>query len=364
MKETFYGRAAILNEEAKVLLAQGQYVEAISVLKEVQSLVDEPSQVLHNQIGHAYRALRDFDQSIHHFSKALEVHDNSTDRVNRALVYRYSNQCKEATLDAMTALRMEPVVRVGYRTDVEAHLILVECYTLDQQFTLALEHVDAGIHVAGENGVRPERIDKFKQLRVNIAAIAQGEQYLEDFFGGFVSLDYQEGVKFFEEGRYEEAISVLESARQAHGKESSRILNRLARSYSGLGDDVTAIKYFTRAIEVRDNAFNRVWRALGYFWQWDYENAYPDAEQALTFDPNVEPGFHTSVEASWITANCQGASGYIEEALADLEVAIRLARESDYPDLRVSHMQEVYQGALDQMARKESVTSSSGENGG
>ena len=151
---------------------------------------------------------------------------------------------------------------------------------------------------------------------------------------------------------------------QAHGKESSRILNRLARSYSGLGDDVTATKYFTRAIEVRDNAFNRVWRALGYFWQWDCENAYPDAEQALALDPYVEPGFHTSVEASWITSNCLGASGYIEEALADLEVAIRLARESDYPDLRVSHMQEVYQGALDQMARKESVTSSSGENGG
>ena len=97
MKETFYGRAAILNEEAKVLLSQGQYVEAISVLKEVQSLVDEPSQVLHNQIGHAYRALRELDQSIYHFSRALEVHDNSTDRVNRSLVYRYSNQCKEAT---------------------------------------------------------------------------------------------------------------------------------------------------------------------------------------------------------------------------------------------------------------------------
>ena len=346
MRETFDGQAAVLNEEAKVLLAQGQYAEAIDKMKEVQQLLDKPSQVLHNQIGHAYRSLRDFDQAIYHFSMAIEADDNSSDRVNRAMVYWYNHQCQEALQDANIALDMNPITDVGYHTDVEAHLALAECYTRGGQYDLALQHMDLSIAVAKEHGVRPARIGQLSQLRTNIEAIAQGKAYPEDHFSGYVVSDFEAGLASFQEGNDQEAIPFLESARNSHDRPSGRILNLLARSHSALGDHDTAIRYFSEATEVRDIAFNRIWRAIQHFSLDDCEQATADARAALGQEPYGVQGFHSGAEALWITGNCHGMDGRFREAADDLEGAVGLARQHGYLHEDIAHMSEVYEGSL------------------
>ena len=53
--------------------------------------LDQPSQVLHSLLGHSFQGLEDYDEALKQFTAALDIHDNSSDRNNRALIYLLTN---------------------------------------------------------------------------------------------------------------------------------------------------------------------------------------------------------------------------------------------------------------------------------
>ena len=354
--ETFDGLVVPIIDEANALFAQGKYSQAITKYKEAQRVVNEPSRAIQGQIGLSYRFIRDNEQAIHHFSKAIDVHDTSADRVNRASVYLYNGQCQEAMQDAQVALAMEPSTGTGFHTDVEAHLPLAHCFTQNEQYELALAHVDSALTIANEYKFSYERIEQIAALKVEIEAVAEGDAYPEDLLVGYASEDFAVGLLYFYQVRSSEAIAAFQSAQRYHGKPSSSILHMLARSYVQAGDSESGLRYFSEAIEVRDDALNRYWRSHRYSIIGDCEKAVEDSNAALNRQPHIEPGFHTSVEAFLIIAGCQSLNGQFELEVTDFEEALKLAEESGYQPELISLISEFQQEALELKKDQETPT--------
>ena len=347
---------AILVQEAEELFAQGKYTSAIRKYEEAQESAGEPSWVIQSWMGLSYRALRDYDRAIYYFTKAIEIRDNSSDRLNRATTYLYSHQCREALEDASIALSMEPGVNVGFHSDAEAHLVMGQCYVESHQYVLALEHIDAAVQIAKEHNVRPERLEELELFRVDVETIVLGNAYPEDILLGYALKDFNHGLAYFHEERFQEAAAVFESARQEHGKPSGLILNMLARSYDLMGYPEVAVQYFSESIELRDDSYNRTWRALTFFYHDDCENAMADSYAVLTRQPHVEPGFHTTVEVRAIMGSCLAAAGQFGGAMDNLAEAMSLAEENAYLPEEIAYLSDLYEDCKEGAASQDTAT--------
>ncbi len=121
------GEAAVLARQGDELFAAGRFTEAIAKYRAAQEHLDQPNQVLHSWLGHSFRALDNLDEVLQQFTAALDIHDNSSDRNNRAMIYLMTNRCPEAQADAQAALAMEPAIGKSSHSDIEALVILAEC---------------------------------------------------------------------------------------------------------------------------------------------------------------------------------------------------------------------------------------------
>ena len=316
--------------------------------------LDQPSQVLHSLLGHSFQGLEDYDEALKQFTVALDIHDNSSDRNNRALIYLLTNRCPEAQADARASLDMEPAIGEGSHSDIEALVKLAECQLRLEQYDRALEYGSQALDLALSHNVRPDRVNDLSAFLAQIEAVAQGLMYPEDFLSELAYRKLNEALDFFYRGDYRAAIGALESAQQLNWRPSGLILNFLGRSYRDSGDRETAVQYFAQAVELRDDSYNRTWRALEYFGMGDCVRASGDGQAALAKQPYAEPGFHTSVEAGWIVGYCLALEGHLKEALVSLEEAIGLARENVYPPEEISYMEDVI------LEIKEAATGSTG----
>ena len=145
-------------EEGDDLRSNGKFAEAIESYKQALIYHGEPSGVLENRLGLAYRALEQYDLAILHYSNGIRISDSSVDRVNRSRAYVANNQCDKAIVDAKAALTLEPKFAVGIHTDVEANRILSDCYFWDEKYLLSLQHIEAALAIAREHGYSAEDI--------------------------------------------------------------------------------------------------------------------------------------------------------------------------------------------------------------
>ena len=120
----FVGQAAEEFHRGTELFYQGDYDGAIQAYQSAQIHHGKPSTVLENKIGIAFLELGNHQQAIDHFTKAIEIEDGPTNRVNRAQSYIETDQCPPAIHDAQQALDMKPESTDGYHTDAEAHRVL------------------------------------------------------------------------------------------------------------------------------------------------------------------------------------------------------------------------------------------------
>ena len=336
------GEAATLAREGDELFAAGRFIEAIAKYEDAQEHLDQPSQVLHSLLGHSFQGLEDYDEALKQFTVALDIHDNSSDRNNRALIYLLTNRCPEAQADARASLDMEPAIGEGSHSDIEALAKLAECQLRLGQYNQALEDGNQALDLALSHNVRPDRVNDLSAFLAQIEAVAQGLMYPEDFLSELAYRKLNEALDFFYQGNYREAIGALESAQQLNWRPSGLILNFLGRNYSDSGDGETAVQYFSQAVELRDDSYNRAWRALEHFSMGDCVRASSDGRAALEKQPYVEQGFHTSVEALWIVGYCLALDGHLKEAQVSLEESLGLARESGYPPEEISYMEDVF----------------------
>lgn len=108
-----------------------------------------------------------------HFSNAIQVKDNSIDRVNRSLTYLEIERCDKAITDALAALTLEPAFKAEFHTDVEANYILFDCYFWDEEYLLSLQHIEAALAIAKEHQYSDEEIAFMEEEQVII------QSYLE-----------------------------------------------------------------------------------------------------------------------------------------------------------------------------------------
>ena len=193
--QEFTGEAADLHSEATAMLNRGEYAAAIANLEAMVELLEEPSFIVHNQLGLAYRWLRDSENSIRHLGISIDLNDSSVARTNRATAYAYNGQCPEAIADATLALDRKPTeTDSGYSSHIEAHLLLGNCYAKSGDPALGLTHIETAIQQAKSAGVRKERLDSFERIRQLVEGIADGHAYPEDIFVGFALVDLNEGI--------------------------------------------------------------------------------------------------------------------------------------------------------------------------
>lgn len=345
--EEFDGEAARLHQEAVAMIDRQEYAPAIAKLEAMIGVLDQPSFIVHNQLGMAYRWNRDHDNSIRHFGIAIDLNDTSVARTNRAMAYSYANRCPESVADASLALDM-PLLEsmTGLNPHLEALFLLIHCYTVLGENDVALDHISRAIELAESTGAGEARMASLGRVKQQIEGIAAGHAYPEDIMAGFALVDMNEGTRHLYGGDERRAIELFTSALEEHGRPSSRILSMLARSHASLGEDERAVDYFAQAIELRDSAFNRTWRALYYFGKEDCANAVLDVQEALVKKAFVEPGFHTRAESLWIKGVCSASQGDVRDALASMKEAINIARRSDYPQNYINAMETVYQQVL------------------
>lgn len=140
-------------------------MEAIAKYKEALTLHEEPSGVLENLIGFAYGRLREHELAIAHYTNAIQIQDNSIDRVGRSIAYIHLEQCDKAIVDAKAALALKAAFDEGYHTDVEANYILSDCYFWDEEYLLSLQHIDAAIAIAKEHRYPNSEIASMEEER-------------------------------------------------------------------------------------------------------------------------------------------------------------------------------------------------------
>ena len=149
--DSFFGQAATEFKKGKGLLHQEDYHGALQIFQSAKIHHGKPSSVLENQIGIAFRRLDDHQKAIDHFTKAIEIKDNPTGRINRALSYIATGQCTLTFQDTKRALDMDPESADGFHTNAEAHAALSTCHQTSGDNASAIEHAKAALSLMEEN---------------------------------------------------------------------------------------------------------------------------------------------------------------------------------------------------------------------
>ena len=101
-----------------------------------------------------------------------------------------------------------------------------------------------------------------------------------------------------------------------------------------------AIDHFSKALAIEDDAVDRVNRSQAYLQMSRCAEAATDAESALSLEPRMGVGYHTSAEAFSILASCHAYNGDFEVAAQHLETAIALAEQHQYPAEELAMMKD------------------------
>ena len=270
--DSFSGQAATEFEKGKDLLHQEDYHGALQTFQSAQIHHGKPSSVLENQIGIAFRRLDDHQQAIDHFTKAIEIKDNPTGRVNRALSYIATGQCKLTFQDTKRALDMDPQSADGFHTNAEAHAALSTCHQTNGDNASAIEHAKAALSLMEENNYSDEALAT--------AHVSAGDAYTWE----------------------------KQYARATH--------------------------HYSQAIELNDNAEARASRAWAYRLSQNCNDALTDAGEAIKLPPVSRHGYHSSAEAYWLFVVCLGEAD--QRATQHVRTALRLMEESEYSTEKIA----------------------------
>ena len=140
--------AAAAYEQGVEKFNEGNYLEAIQSLEAAQDHHGKLSTVLQSWLGVSYQSLEKHDQAITHFTEAIEIKDSAVDRLNRSLSYMLTDRCPLAVDDAKASLALPPHQEDGYHSEVEANVVLAECYASANDYRLANVHAEAALNGA------------------------------------------------------------------------------------------------------------------------------------------------------------------------------------------------------------------------
>lgn len=145
-------------DKGDALFNQSRFEEAIQHYKEAIRINPTESAILESRVGITYEAMRDYQNAIKHLTKAVQIQGDAMDYTSRASAYLGLEEYDLALNDALTALKMDPIIGPNIHTEVEAHRVLFICYYEQSNYDLALQHVEALLPLAKRNGYSREYI--------------------------------------------------------------------------------------------------------------------------------------------------------------------------------------------------------------
>ena len=326
------------------MLENGENEAALAAFKEAQEHHGKPSRVLESATGVSYLAQGQYDLAIQHFSKAIEIEDMASQRINRATSYAMKGECDLAIADARAALAMEPESNKGIHTDTPANFILAQCYLVQGHPQRALQHAEASILIAKENQSSETYIEVINAIRdltqAEIESESSGSESLDHFIGPAATA-FDKAEKLFNNGQYEDAITTFKEALSHHGNPSAVLESSIGTSYDATGQFDLAIQHHSNSIAMDDTALDRINRAYSYLNNSECAPAITDAKVALTMEPEVDQDYHTDAEANWILAFCYQEQTDFQTALQHAEAGLAIANENQYSDDEIRHFTEL-----------------------
>lgn len=335
-REWLFGSALTHAEEGMREFRQGRYQAAIENFREAQKHRNKPSAVLENWIANCYQALGEYDSAIQHHSSAINISDSAADRVGRGTSYLYNGQCDRATEDAKAALAMEPEKATGLHTDAEANQILANCYAVQGEHLLALQHAEVSLSIAVESGYGDDEVSNIELTIEEIRLSMDPDQPYQEFFVGPAMTASDRGEELFEHGQYEAALKSFKDAQEYHGKPSSVLESWIGLSYQALEQHDLAIVHFTNSIGIDDGPIDRANRGISYSQNGQCGRAIKDAEIVLSMEPYTEPNYHSDVEAHLVLAICRVEQGDYLTAYEHTERALSIARANNFAEEEVA----------------------------
>ena len=349
--EWFTGGALIAFRAGERYFKEGNYQEALAKFQETLTLHGEPSQVIQNLIGNSYFALAKYDKAVEHFTNALEIEDDATNRASRSEAYITVMECAPAIEDAKAALAMEPVIGDRIHTDAQANDIPANCLAHQGSYIQALQHAEAAVEIAEKHGYPTSEMEVLRTTRESIRAVAEGQMGPEDLIFKPAATPFNMGIQLLEQEQYEAAIAHLKDAQEKHGKMSGFIQTTIGQAYSALGQHENAMIHFNRAVATRDAPLYLMSRGNEYAYYGKCKEAVADAQAALAKTPYTGSGYHTDVEAYWILAICYHEdSGNPETALQHLQEATRLAKQHGHSGEDISFLEQAAASLKEQTA--------------
>ena len=389
----FFGQALAEANRGTELFHQGDYDGAIQAYQSAQIHHGKPSSVMENRIGWAFLELGNHQQAIDHFTKAIEIEDGPTDRVNRAISYIETDQCPLAIHDAQQALDMKPESTDGYHTDAEAHRELRDCHMAIGDYAKAVENARAAlklmethqytgekiakIHIGLGNALyaddraaeaiqhysqaialddtaeaRASRAEAYIATKDCISALTDSHKALEmepestDGYHTYAKAHILITSCHITSGDNAQVIKHIESAltlmeANKYSAEQSAAINVVAGSaYYWEGSYAKAIKYYSQAIALGDTAEARASRAWVYIETKDCISALTDSHKALEMPAVSWPGYHSGAHAHDALAYCYRDESQWEKALQHHESALSLMYENHYEAGKITMAEE------------------------
>ena len=126
---------------------------------------------------------------------------------------------------------------------------------------------------------------------------------------------FDEGMKYYKEGYYDEAVKVFSKLIKKHPNYIRAYFQR-GSVYDDLGNYTLAIKDFTKVIEVNPkNVLALSLRGKCYFDQSDYPKSLKDYERAIQINASYEPAVYTIGRIYQETAKHKKALTYFRRSL-------------------------------------------------
>ena len=278
-EDYFIGAESIVLDNAQDLFYQGKYREAIEQFEQIQQTrLAGPSAIVHHWIARSYAATGNHQKAVEHYSAAIGMEDNGTDRVGRAASYLETGQWTLAAADAEAALAMKPETSDIIHSHAEAHVILAAWYATEGNLDKVDDHVSRAL------------------------SIMQTMEY--DAFTKAITLRL-EGAAATKMGNLEQAI-----------------------------------KSYSEAISYIDDAQVRTQRASVYLEQGQCSEATADAAIALSMEPIQEVGFHSDAAANTVMGTCNVVDGDLIGAERHFAEALDIMNQTQYTDEDVQYWTE------------------------
>ena len=148
--EYFLGAALDAAEEAWTLLQAGDYEDAIQEYRKALEFHGRPSAVIEHGIGVAYSLLGEHSLAVHHYTRSLQVSDDSLTRAARAGSHRHLGRCDLAKQDALTALEFPEERGRANSAHQNAHVILSYCYESEGNIPQTIQHLTEATEIGSE----------------------------------------------------------------------------------------------------------------------------------------------------------------------------------------------------------------------